>query len=337
MHRDELAFFNDQLAAMLRQGIPLEGAIRQLCEGMRQGRLRDELQLLEKDLAQGRPLREAAADRSLPDLYRRLLVIGAEGGDLPGLLTLVADHYHQASNLELRLRGLLVYPAMALITSMLVSILLAMILGSATRESGMVHSLLNDSGVRPDAWSPAWHMGLWMGPFILGGVLFLGTLRLTVPQWRQALRWRMPGFADAALSNLASTLALLVTGGTRLPDALRLCADLESAPAASRSLREWEASIARGEPVVPSAGKRQGVFPPLFHWLIRSDSEDWLKGLKRAAEIYRRRAQAKAEIVLYAALPVLVLVLGFIVLGQAAFVVQMIYGTLIRQLDMLGG
>ena len=46
MKLDEFSFFNQQLAAMLRDGIPLEGALRRLCDEMRRGKLRDELQAL---------------------------------------------------------------------------------------------------------------------------------------------------------------------------------------------------------------------------------------------------------------------------------------------------
>jgi len=35
-----IAFFNQQLAAMLRDGIPLEGALRRLCQEMKAGSLR---------------------------------------------------------------------------------------------------------------------------------------------------------------------------------------------------------------------------------------------------------------------------------------------------------
>src|ERR1051325_1510721 len=59
MKNDEFAFFNQQLAAMLRDGIPLEGALRKLCEEMRRGQLRDELQALEADLAKGTPMTDA--------------------------------------------------------------------------------------------------------------------------------------------------------------------------------------------------------------------------------------------------------------------------------------
>ncbi|MBM3832726.1 MAG: type II secretion system F family protein [Verrucomicrobia bacterium] len=59
MKADEFAFLNLQLAGMLRSGIPMEGALRQLCATMRRGRLRSELQRLETALANGTPLAEA--------------------------------------------------------------------------------------------------------------------------------------------------------------------------------------------------------------------------------------------------------------------------------------
>ncbi len=64
MKYDEFAFFNQQLAAMLRDGIPLEGALRRLCDEMRAGALRTELQALEADLAKGTPIADALTDRA---------------------------------------------------------------------------------------------------------------------------------------------------------------------------------------------------------------------------------------------------------------------------------
>ena len=63
MKYDEFAFLNQQLAAMLRDGIPLEGALKRLCAEMRQGALRSELEKLEADLARGEPLQKALTAR----------------------------------------------------------------------------------------------------------------------------------------------------------------------------------------------------------------------------------------------------------------------------------
>ena len=59
MKLTDLAFVNQQLAGMIRNGRPLEGALQQLCADMTKGRLKNELTALEQDLASGTPLSKA--------------------------------------------------------------------------------------------------------------------------------------------------------------------------------------------------------------------------------------------------------------------------------------
>lgn len=320
MNRDELAFFNEQLAAMLRLGIPLESALRQLCLGLRRGAFRQEIEQLETDLAQGRPLREAVSARRLPLLYQQLLIAGGQGGDLAGLLTLAADHYRETHNLRTRFLGLVVYPVIALVTSMAVSVVLAMLLSRVTLEMALTETILT---------SPL----LWVPPLLFGLALMAVFLAGSIPPWRHALRWRLPGFRDASLARLAGTLSLLLKSGCRLPEALKLCAELEPAGSVSRELLEWDQRLARGEPAFSMPPTRSGPFPPLFLWSIASDRENWLSGVVRAAELYRRRAAAKAEMFLYAALPVMVLLLGALILAQASFAIRVIYLTIAMQMS----
>ena len=130
MKYDEFAFFNQQLAAMLRDGIPLEGALRRLCDEMRRGKLRDELQALEADLAKGTPLAEALKARQLPELYKRMILVGVKSGDLPGALTMLADYFQRRHMLGTRLKGLMVYPLIVLFAAFLLSCFLSFILGT---------------------------------------------------------------------------------------------------------------------------------------------------------------------------------------------------------------
>src|SRR5688500_8508934 len=117
MKLDEFAFLNQQLAGMLRAGIPLEGSLRELSATMKRGNLRSELQSLERDLAAGVPLSEAIARRNLPELYVRLVQAGVGGGDLPGVLILLADHYSRIASVGSRLKGLSVYPFIVLLAA----------------------------------------------------------------------------------------------------------------------------------------------------------------------------------------------------------------------------
>src|SRR5262245_25217533 len=134
MTHDELAFANQQLAGMLKGGVPLEGALRQLCSEMQHGTLRTELQALEADLAKGTPLRDALAPRRLPTFYSAMLQVGARSNDLPGVLTLLADYYHRSHLTWTRLKGLLVYPFIVLATALGVSVIVAVIYQRLTLE-----------------------------------------------------------------------------------------------------------------------------------------------------------------------------------------------------------
>src|SRR4051794_37825195 len=134
MRQDELAFINLQLAGMLKSGIPLEGALRQLCSTMRHGGLQSELQKLEADLAKGLPLRDALAARQLPDLYRRMILVGTQSNDLPGVLTLLADHYQRSNAIATRLKGLMVYPAIVMFAALALSFFLALFFRSFTED-----------------------------------------------------------------------------------------------------------------------------------------------------------------------------------------------------------
>jgi type II secretory pathway component PulF len=129
MKYDEFAFFNQQLAAMLRDGIPLEGALRRLCQEMRRGQLRDELQTLEADLANGVPMANALKPRQLPELYKRMILVGVKSGDLPGALTMLADYFERQGNLWMRLKSLMVYPLIVLFAAFSLSCFLSFILG----------------------------------------------------------------------------------------------------------------------------------------------------------------------------------------------------------------
>src|SRR5437899_909613 len=218
MKNDEFAFFNQQLAAMLKDGIPLEGAIKQLSAGMQTGPLRAELELLEGDLSKGTPLAEALGKRSLPELYRRMVAAGARSDDLPGMLLLLADHYHRTNLLWTRLRGLMVYPFLVILVSLALSLVLSLVFRH------FLSSFFNQFQI------PAGLVAtMWVPPCILLLVGVLGAAALLLPGWRAWLRWRLPAFREASLAQLASAIALMLRKGTTLAESLALAESMESA------------------------------------------------------------------------------------------------------------
>jgi len=321
MNYDELAFFNEQLAAMLRDGIPLEGALKQLCAGMRASPLRQELQLLQEDLTRGTPLKEALAQRKLPAFYRSMVEIGVRSNDLPGTLILLADYYHRSNALWTRLKGLLVYPVIVIVVSLGLTFMLSVALNKFM--AGFF-----DQFPAP----PVLMIGsVWAPPIVLALVAAAGIAVFLNPAWRARLRWRLPAFREASLAQLASSIALMLRNGTTLTEALTLAEGLEAETPAGKGIATWRQMVAAGQGK-PSAWPATKPFPPLFLWLIQQSREDPAAGFQKAAEVYQARASYRIEMALYGALPVSILLLGQMVFWQAAPMLR----SMIWMMNMIG-
>lgn len=337
MNYDEFAFFNQQLAAMLRDGIPLEGALRRLCQEMRRGQLRDELQTLEADLAKGVPMADALKPRQLPELYKRMILVGVKSGDLPGALTMLADYFQRQNNVWTRLKSMMTYPLIVMFVAFLISTLLAFVwncvIGPSFKEvfGGMG---INLPGATLFALGTL--KTIWIFPVVLGFLFLFVASVVFVPGLRGKYLWRLPAFKEATISRIASSLTLLLKNGVTLPDAIGLVEQLETSTAATADLKRWQTKLAAGIAKFSEVATGNRLIPPLFVWVVASAGEDLTAGFNRAAEIYHSRAIYRTEVALYSVLPIASLFLGAVVLSQACLVISM-FLPLVAMLNAMSG
>jgi len=336
MKYDEFAFFNQQLAAMLRDGIPLEGALQRLCQEMRRGSLRDELQALETDLARGTPMADALASRELPELYKRMVLVGVKSGDLPGALTMLADYFQRQNSVWTRLKSMMTYPLIVMFVAFLISLVLACLWTCVIGPS--MQGVFGGMGMRlPAATIFAFDtlQAIWAFPVVLGVIFFIVAAVVFVPGLRGKYLWRLPAFKEATVSRIASSLTLLLKNGVHLPEAIGLVEQLETSTAAA-DLKRWQKKLAAGTTRFSEVGAVNRLIPPLFIWVVASAGEDLVAGFNRAAEIYYSRAIYRTEVALYSVLPIASLFLGAIVLSQAFLVISM-FLPLVAMLNNMGG
>jgi type IV pilus assembly protein PilC len=323
MKYDEFAFFNQQLAAMLRDGIPLEGALQRLCLEMRAGPVRSELQALEADLAKGTPMTEALKPRQLPELYKRMVLVGVKAGDLPGTLIMLADYYQNQNNVWTRLKSMMTYPLIVMCAAFVLSFTLAglwsWVIGPSFRDiyGGMGVEL---PGATVFALSTL--QSIWVFPTALGILFFAMLLAIFQPTMRGKYLCRLPAFKEATVSRVAAALTLLLKNGIPLPEAIGLVSQLETGPV-SLDLEQWKSRIAAGTGKFSDIARGNRAMPPLFVWIVASAGEDLTAGFKRAAEIYHTRAIYRTEVALFSVLPMTSLLLGVVVITQAFLVICM--------------
>lgn len=328
MNLDEFAFFNRQLAGMLKSGIPLEGGLRELCRGMGDRKMKRELEQLEADLAKGVPVGEALAKRDLPPLYIRMAQIGLKSNDLPGILLAAADYYERSHSIATRLKGLLVYPAIVLAAAIVLSGFFTLVLRPALQQ--MAVEIL--PVMMPGAAFETVLVFAWLPLCVLSLLALVGILAVSVSRIRQALVWRVPIFRDRKFCEIASAMALLLKGGCPLNEAIGLLRAMEGESLGAEALATWQEALARGRSTFPEIALGGGIFPPLFLWLVASAGEDVAEGFWRAAEIYETRVSQRVEMFLYGVMPVCILALGVILVSQAYCLIQLF----IKMLTIMG-
>ena len=338
MKYDEFAFFNQQLAAMLRDGIPLEGALKRLCEDMHRGQLRDELQALEADLARGTPMAEALKSRRFPELYKSMILVGVKSGDLPGALTMLADYFQRQNDIWTRLKSMMTYPLIVMFVAFLISFVIAslwnFVIGPGFRDvfAGMDMKL---------PWATIFALSslqaIWVFPVVLGILFLLAILIVFQPGMRGKFLWRLPAFKEANIARVASALTLLLKNGISLPEAIELVEKLEDNKLAIADLQRWKTKLAAGVAKFSEFATTNRLFPPMFVWLVAGAGEDLAGGLRRAAEIYHSRAVYRTEVALFSVLPFASLFLGCIVLSQAFLAISMFLPMITMVGNLSGG
>jgi type II secretory pathway component PulF len=310
MNLDEFAFLNQQLAGMLRAGIPLEGGLRQLSSTMRRGRLRAELEALQNDLAAGVPLTEAIGRRDLPELYVRLTQAGSQ--DLPGVLTMLADYYNRLATVLTRLKGLMVYPLIVLLASLGVSLLITLVYRS------LILAVFYDGNMVMPALGKVFSVvpGIWLPSLIIFTLLAIWLIVMFTPRFRRWARWRLPGFREASLAQFAATASLLLKSGATLEAALGLLQKAEEGGPAGREVARWLELHRQGIVKWTSFTANSRVFPPLFIWLVAQGGENMAQGFQRASDIYHARSTYKIDLLLYAAMPMAVMAMAGLIVGQ---------------------
>lgn len=302
---DELLALNDEIAALIRAGVPLEIGLRGFSESVT-GRVAALSGQLADRLNAGESLSEAlnAETSGLPAVYRAVIEAGQRTGRLPDALGSVARHARTLQDVRRQVSLALIYPGLLLITAYylfwaFVGRLIPLMIATTGDHGGKISSGMAVVQTIADAVDSAGHIP----PAILGLLLlwWLFAGRIISPGSGLigiGLRW-VPGMGKTLqqfrLATFCELSAVLLEQEVPLPRSLRLAA---AAGGDSRLIDDAEniaGAIERGEsPAVGIQAARR--FPPFMRWSLDRAAKQaaWLASLRQLAETYQRRAESRA-------------------------------------------
>src|SRR6266550_1543990 len=114
---NDFLLFNQQLAALLRAGIPILQAITMLRRRATSPRLRAVLENVEDAIRGGAALSQAFAAQgaTFPRIYTASILAGERSGALDEVLSRYVDYMRRSVGLRRKIRGALAYPAFLLL------------------------------------------------------------------------------------------------------------------------------------------------------------------------------------------------------------------------------
>jgi general secretion pathway protein F len=315
--------FAQQLATLVRAGIPLDRSLA-LCRDLAEKpALREVIETTLTQLRGGKSLAEslAASSRFFPPLYVAMVRAGEASGTLPAVLERLVEFEEFSQELRNYLISALIYPALLVMVG---GAAIALLLGFVVPRFAQVFEQAGR-----ELPLPTWILLQVGEAFRSYGWLAAGTLVLALwggRRWTQGsgrLRWDGwklhapllgPVWQKLEVARFSKTLGTLLAQAVPIVAGLRLTQDVLGNRVLAEAVEPLAQGVKRGEGLsVPMA--RVKVFPPLALQLVRVGEETGRLDsmLLEVAEIYDREVRTAMKRLVALVEPTVILGMGLIV------------------------
>lgn len=339
----ELTQLTRQLASLLEAGLTVEQAFNALIEQAESERERQVLAALRGEVLAGSTIAKAlsAFPAVFPELYRTLVAAGETSGQLPRVLSRLADYLEERQQLRSRLMLALIYPAIVFVVALaVVGALLVYVVPQVVQVFQHAHQqlpILTRVLIAISAFLQATWI-FWVALAAAGAVALSVALKRPKPRaavhralWRTPVIGRVFQQLDAA--RLAATLSILV--GSRVPILQAL--EAGNGVMTLTPMRDALASATRGVREGMTLSRALGVtsaFPPVMVHLIASGEASGKldEALERAARTQQN--DLATRLATFAALfePTMILLMG----GMVLFIVMAILLPIFQLNQLIG-
>lgn len=324
--QDDVAAFTQELAVLLKAGLPLDRALQILISLSGHDVVRQLMTDIREDVRGGAALSAALEARNgvFSKFYLNMVRAGEAGGALDVVLQRLSEFMERAKELRETVKSALIYPAILVGVSVLsVAILLVWVVPQFSQmfeESGKALPVPTQVVIALGDFVRAYWWVLMLGG--VGG--YLG-LQRKLSDTRFRLRWDswllgLPLVGDLIgkleVARFSRTLGTLIGNGVTLVSALSIVKETLGNAFMAQGLTQVATQLKEGKGLgVPLM--QSGLFPKLAVHLIQVGEETGKlqEMLLRIADIYDREVHSAVKRMLSLMEPVLILGLGLVIGG----------------------
>src|SRR3954454_17543337 len=280
--RKDLAVVSRQFATMVNSGLPILRSLAILGDQTESKELAKVLTQVRTEVEQGNSLSAAMVKfpKAFNDLFIAMVKAGEAGGVLDTVLLKLADNIEKDVSLRRRIKSAMTYPVVVVC---MVSLIMAAMLLFVVPQFKNIYDQLGGTLPLPtraligisDAMKKYWYI---IGGLLVGGVIAIKRYRKTergrVQTDRVLLRIPVfgPLFHKTALSRFSSTLAMLLTAGVPILQALDIVSDTVNNRVISAAVVDVQEGVRQGESIAKPLAKH-AVFPPMVVQMLAVGEE----------------------------------------------------------------
>lgn len=339
----DLALFSQQLARLLKAGLPLDRALDILTSLAGSKHVSGIVQRTLEQVRDGASLAEAMGqqDKAFPQAYVSMVRAGEVSGALQGVLARVAEFLTRSERMRQQVVSALIYPALlTVVAAASIAIVLVVVLPQ-------FEPVFREAGAKlPTSTRVLMAVGNALGSYWW---VLLASTALAAVLWQQLMA--RPGIAlrrDRLLLGLpvagglvrrfevarfSRTLGTLLANGVAAPQALALCGRTVGNRTIADAIEAVATRFREGEGLSEPLARTKH-FPVLSTQLIRIGEETGKleEMLHEVAEIYDQEVQRTLERLLALLVPAITILMGVVI----AFIIASVMAALLSINDLVG-
>ena len=321
----DLILMTRQLSTLVGSGLPLERSLSMIAEQADNIRLRKIVSFIRTAVAEGTSFSEALGQspHKFPNEYVAAVRAGEESGNMAKILDRLAEDSEELAQTQQTLTSALVYPAVMMVVSIGIIILLMVyvvpqvteVFAAQKQELPRLTSVLIWISATLRAYSLV--LLLLIGAAVLGFLYALQQKELRYRYDRFLVRMPLIGtwLIMGTMSRWARSLGMLIAGGVPTLRSLQIAARSIGNSYLRQHIEDANRNVREGMSINKALAKR-GIFPGFLIYMISSGEQSGnLDGmLGKCAEYYDQRLKTLTQSALRIFEPLLILGMGMIVL-----------------------
>lgn len=277
---DETALFSEQVAMVLKAGIPLYDGMETLAESYKDSRYGERFAGIYNTLVKSGSLSDAISAAGIFPRYMCAMVgIGERAGKLDEVMSALAAYYRWEADVRAAVKNAILYPVVLVL---MLAVVIAILIVSVLPVFGRVFESLGVTA--GSASASAMRVGMAVGTAVLVAIglilaaLIVVLLLLRSPQRSRVFGWLcrvVPPVGRAAeklsAGRFCSVLSMMLTAGYNLDAAMELAPTVVSDPRYEKKIGDCAARMKAGMPIAEAITEAK-LFSGMHEKMVRFGS-----------------------------------------------------------------